>query len=77
MSIWQDMVTLLRESVLIQGVVTLMMLSVVCYATIANVPLSEQFWAVTGLVIGYWFGSKAQASTNEAIRRINNMSRNV
>lgn len=74
---WSDIVTLLRESVLVQGLVTLMLLSVVCYAAVANVPLSNQFWVITGSVMGFWFGSKTQAGTNETLRHVDNISREV
>ncbi len=72
--LWADIVLLLRESTLIQGSVTLAMVTVICYATVTGVDVGKDFWAVFGLIIGFWFGSKSQQQATiamqEALRNV-------
>jgi hypothetical protein len=51
---------LLEESVIVQSVVTLVIISVIGYMVVAGQPMPKEFWAIAGSVIGFWFGSKAQ-----------------
>ena len=54
--------TLLRDSVLIQGIVTLVLVCVICYLTVTGQEIPDLVVNLAGLVIGFWFGSKVEQS---------------
>jgi hypothetical protein len=56
----KDFWRLLEESVIVQSVVTLVIISVIGYMVVVGEPMPKEFWAIAGSVIGFWFGSKAQ-----------------
>lgn len=53
---------LLKESVIIQGLITLALISTTCYLVAAGKPVPSELWAANGLVLGYFFGAKQQAA---------------
>jgi hypothetical protein len=53
---WQ----LLKESVIIQGTVTLALVGAVVYLSCANQEVPDVLSAACTLALGYYFGSKAQ-----------------
>jgi hypothetical protein len=53
---WQ----LLKESVLVQGLITLALVGAVIYLSCAGLEIPTIVETSTGLVLGYYFGSKAQ-----------------
>ena len=62
---------LFRESTIIQGLVTVMFTSVVCYAIVTQIDLGEQFWAMFGIIVGFWFGNKTNQQVREVIQALN------
>jgi hypothetical protein len=51
---------LLYESTIIQGVTTLMLVSVTVYLSIIGAPIPSELSQALFAVIGFWFGSKSQ-----------------
>ena len=68
MTIWQDLVSLMRESVLVQGAIALLLSGVAAYALLTGVKLGNDFWTMYGLVMGFYFGSKSTQATTNALR---------
>lgn len=58
---------LLRESVLVQGLVTLVLVGTTCYMYASGKPVPESLLSLDGLVVGFFFGSKVQQAN---IRRV-------
>jgi len=52
---------LVRESVILQGLVTLLLLSVACYLWVIGRPVPDQLGDLLQLVVGFWLGSKVQS----------------
>jgi len=52
---------LLRESVLIQAVVTLIMVSGMVYMYAIGRDIPTEYLSLQTLIIGFWFGSKSEA----------------
>jgi len=59
---WQ----LFRESVILQGLLTLMFAGTVIYLVIAGKTVPGEIYGFLGTVVGFWFGTKAQAAINAA-----------
>ena len=59
-------VSLLRESVLIQGAITLMYGGVLLYMLIAQQEVPKELWALNGIVVGFFFGAKTQNRVNRS-----------
>lgn len=53
-------VELLRESVLVQGIITLVLVGVACYLLIVGRPVPELLASMLMLVLGFYFGTKSQ-----------------
>jgi hypothetical protein len=51
---------LFQESVIIQGIVTLVLVVTLCWMFISGRPIPELLGAITTLVLGFWFGTKSQ-----------------
>lgn len=60
--------TLLRDSVIIQGIVTLACVGTIIYLAVTGQPIPELLQTVTTLVIGFWFGSKVEHAISNAVR---------
>ena len=63
--------SLLRESVLVQATVTLILIGVMGYMYIAGREVPNDFVNIAMLVVGFWFGSKSQAAVE---RTVNNLA---
>lgn len=72
MKIMSQFVELLRESVIFQGVITLIVLGVWGYLIVTGQPVPDTVQLLAGTVVGFFFGGKyAQQvgrSTNEAVK---------
>ena len=55
----EPIVPLLRESVLIQGTVTIVAILTVCYLAVTGQPVPDLLEAVLWLVLGFYFGAKS------------------
>ena len=58
------------ESVLVQSLVTLFLISTICYMAIANMNIPSVVIEMTLLVVGYWFGAKNNVTMNRAIEKV-------
>lgn len=56
---WQ----LLKESTIMQAVLSLLVVGAYIYMLIAGVPVSDAFIGIVGLVIGFFFGGKLGVAT--------------
>ena len=66
---------LFRESVIVQAFVTLLFSVTLCYLWIREMSVPGELYALTGIVYGYWFKSKAVYSERknlDSIERIVN-----
>lgn len=55
---------LFAESVIVQAVVTLLLIATICYMFIVGKEVPDSLVQITMLVVGFWFGSKAQQVIN-------------
>jgi len=63
--------TLLKESIIVQSIVTLALVLTIIVLVLTNRPVPDVLVNLTTLVIGYWFGTKVQHAANVAtIQRI-------
>ena len=53
---------LLAQSVIVQGVVTLLLVGAVVYCTLAQIVVPDSLSSAMMLALGFYFGSKAQQS---------------
>lgn len=51
---------LFERSVIVQGLITLGLVGTVCYMTVAGLEIPNELYTSLALVLGYYFGSKAQ-----------------
>lgn len=51
---------LLKESVIVQGLVTLTLVAAMSYLSLTAQPIPDELSSATMLALGYYFGSKAQ-----------------
>jgi len=51
---------LVRESVILQGIVTLLLLSVACWLWTTGQEVPAQLSYLLEIVVGFWLGSKVQ-----------------
>jgi len=64
----EEFIELLRESVLVQSLITLLVVSIVCYLVIVQQPVPELLSQVMMLVIGFYFGSKTQQQFTKGMK---------
>jgi len=57
--LFDQLISLLKESVLIQGAMTLGVTGVLCYLVIADRHIPDLFASAWALLLGFYFGSKA------------------
>lgn len=50
--------SLLKESVIVQAMLTLGYAAVIGYLIVVGKPVSTEAWGAFSLLIGFWFGSK-------------------
>jgi hypothetical protein len=58
----------LRESVIVQGIVTSALTITVCILAIKGMDIPTWFVGAYGSVLGFWFGAKVQHATENARR---------
>lgn len=63
-------VELLEESTIIQGSVTLALILTIIYMSVMEMEIPGLLIDATMLILGFWFGSKSQQSTNATLKRI-------
>jgi len=51
---------LVKESVIIQGTITLAFVATTCYLWATGQPVPSELWTADSIVIGFFFGSKVQ-----------------
>lgn len=51
---------LMRESVITQSLVTLILISTLAYMYVSKIPIPETLSSITFIVLGFWFGAKSQ-----------------
>lgn len=57
---------LLRESVIMRGILAIIVVVVVSYMVLMSQPVPEWFVALAGSVIGYFFGSRPASAVTRA-----------
>jgi len=61
---------LLRQSLIIQGTITLVLLLTICALVLQSRPIPGELWNGFLLILGFYFGSK---SSSEAQRTVNKL----
>lgn len=61
---------MLEESTLVQGIIALVLLCVIAYMFVSGKPVPEALVNFFALVLGYYFGTKAQQSAQRYINSI-------
>jgi hypothetical protein len=61
---------LMRESVIVQGLITLTFVLTVCYLWVVGRTIPGELLSVLGLVLGYYFGAKSQLALANTIRSL-------
>lgn len=56
-------VDLLKDSTIVQGVITLACVGVTCYLWATGQPVPQELWTTTGVILGYFFGAKTWRRT--------------
>ncbi len=62
--------SLFRQSVIVQAMLALLTTSAILYALLAGMTVPSEMWAMWGLILGWYFGAKGQAGTQEAVRNL-------
>jgi uncharacterized membrane protein len=55
---WGAMLELFKSSVIVQSLLTLVVVGTICILVLTARVIPEELWALTGVIVGYWFGSK-------------------
>jgi len=58
--------SLLKESIIVQSIITLMMVSAIVYLYLTGKEVPETLYNLTYIIVGYWLGSKAQHSIEKS-----------
>lgn len=61
-----EFIELLRESVIIQGLITLSLIITLCIMVATSTPLPPFFTDLVSLVLGFYFGAKVQSLVHKA-----------
>lgn len=56
---------LMKESTIVQGLITLGVVGVTCYLWAVGQPVPQELWTADGIILGFFFGAKA----TQVIRR--------
>lgn len=59
--VWQ----LLKESVIVQGVVTVLFVGTTCYLYAAGQPVPDSLLGLDGVAVGFFFGAKTQQALSK------------
>lgn len=63
---------LLKESVIIQGLVTLLFTIAIVAMLLLRMPVPTELWAAYGVVLGYWFGTKNTYVASKTAKEVEN-----
>ena len=63
-----EFVSLLRESVILQGFITAVLISSCAYLWVTGQPIPQDLQLVTGVVVGFFFGGKVQNIVSKGVR---------
>lgn len=69
MTLGEKIVDLLRESVIFQGTITLIVLGVWAYLEISGRAVPQDVQLITGAVVGFFFGGKYTQSMARAAKK--------
>lgn len=61
---------LFEESVIVQALITLALVTVVCYLFATGRPIPELLSSALMLVLGFYFGSKTQQTIDKRMREV-------
>jgi len=50
---------LVKESTIVQGLITLGVVGVTCYLWAVGQPVPQELWTADGIILGFFFGAKA------------------
>ena len=64
------LVELLRESVLIQAMITLIVVTGVVYLYTSGKPVPQELWSLVSLIVGFYFGSKVERQAQALARKV-------
>lgn len=56
---------LVKESVIIQGVITLGFVGTTCYLWATGQPVPQELWTANTIVLGFFFGAKVQQTVTK------------
>jgi len=51
---------LVRDSTIVQGLITLGVMGVTCYLWATGQPIPDNLWTADGIILGFFFGAKVQ-----------------
>ena len=54
---------LLRDSIIVQGIITLALVLTCCYLWWTQQPVPDNLWTALTIVLGFFFGAKARQIT--------------
>ncbi|MDP2107145.1 MAG: hypothetical protein Q8J76_14205 [Desulfobulbaceae bacterium] len=60
---------LFAESVILQGVLSLMFGGTICYMYVTQIPVPQELVALLGIIIGFFFGGKVQIAAVKASKK--------
>lgn len=64
-----DFIQLLRESVITQATITILVVGAVVGLVIVGRPVPNEMWNIVSLVVGFYFGGKVQTAAMQAAKR--------
>jgi hypothetical protein len=64
---------LLRQSVITQAVITIMVIGTDCYLFLTLQPVPIDLWTITALVVGFWFGAKSTFTSAQSRATLQNL----
>lgn len=59
--------TLVRESVILQAIITLALIGTVIYLVVSGIEVPDLISSLTLLVVGFYFGSKVENATTRSV----------
>jgi hypothetical protein len=65
-----DFWSLFRESVIVQALLALMTTMAIIYALLQGITIPNDLWAIWGIIMGYYFGSKTQMAVNGTLQKV-------
>ena len=56
---------LFKSSVIVQSLVTLLLVATICYLYITQAEVPDGLYQLSGIVVGFWLGSKASYNVEQ------------